>query len=155
MQLHMCRHTYTQRDQWSRLGGDLTVQLGLVLRDLLSADLHFGQASEKVCRIDEKSWVEILANQWNLATFSCCLRCWAAHNLMQEYYQSRSSFFFFFFKFITKKSLVPVCHRLCNPSYRIDQFWQWCIGVFLRFLRFCIVYSMVIKSKEEFWLQLL
>lgn len=55
MQLHMCRHTYTQSDRWSRLGGDLTVQLGLVLRDLLSADLHFGQASEKSAGLMRKA----------------------------------------------------------------------------------------------------
>lgn len=35
--------------------GCLTAKHGLVLRDLLSADLHFGRAEEKVCRIDEKS----------------------------------------------------------------------------------------------------
>lgn len=33
----------------------LTAQLVLVLRDLLSADLHFGRPREKVCRIDEEN----------------------------------------------------------------------------------------------------
>lgn len=62
MYRHACSRTY--RDRWGRLGGSGCSAWPSSQR-FIERWSAFGRAREKVCRIDEKSWVEIPADQWN------------------------------------------------------------------------------------------
>lgn len=64
MRLHMCRHTYKGIDGLGYGGSGCSAWPSS--QRFIECWSAFALAREKVCRIDEKSWVEIPADQWNL-----------------------------------------------------------------------------------------